>query len=949
MRGRFLAWTLAVPACLGAASAVASPWSHDWSARGRIALDLQSARFAAGANGHVLIGGARGAMAMFDAAGAQRWTSVAIGSMERGFGFQFAYLGEVSVDDDGSAWYTTHGGIDADDSDSVLVRLDADGRVRWARPGAGSQLARVGDGVLVAGCANDYRSSIVSRFDIDGALVWQRLLPRATCGKLAITAAPDGGAYVVQYQMSQFPFGSTVTRIAADGTPQPAALSEIWSSPYPKVFIGAGMTYFPGAQTRRLDPDTLATQWSVPACAPLGVVPAGVEGAGDLVCRRDQAVLRLDAATGEPRWSLPLEYFSAATVSADAVMLVKDRLLHRIDLATGVVLSTAELPAGGIDDFVVGIGQPANGGVGIALSNQAPDAGVGSAAYVRATSGGAVSPLLRVGTASLQLFGNLRRDGDELTAATLDDGGDAPTLRLRAASAVDGATRWDAAHTFAAGEYPHHVSPVAIGTDFVAAAVSWSISKSAYDDVASGTDIVVHERAGGALRWRMRLVDPDFDFPELRGGPVSLVADADGGLVVSVPHTVRWGADPENAVRVTRLAAADGAQRWRQERGFTNDAPQLWRVGDGVFFVTARSVARIGVADGSGGWFVSTPATATMQPLLLPGGDIVVAGGISGATTVTRLALATGQAVWSQSYSDGARNTLANSLARGASGDVVVVGLSRAVGAGNPSRPFVLRLDTANGSQRGAETPDAGVRSASYAAVQAGANGSQYVVETRRSRNSQTQGATWLTRLDASGRAVFRQGLRPTVFGSAARRAYDLPFEAPSNGEAVVGGISIGGEEGQGISTKRIDLAVRATGDLSVALEPVPSLLTGRPFDVAANVAYDGDAPTTATLYLRLPWSGARTPPVCTGVAPADCVVDARNGWYLVELRLAPGARVRFAVTHTAGEAEAAYRLGGEALIEAAIVGETGLREASIDNNLDAATRPVSLFADGFD
>lgn len=945
---RILARTLAVPALFGAASVAAAPWAHDWNAQGRIALERSTARFAAGANGHVLIGGEHGALALFDAAGAQQWSAAAMGSMERSFDFQSTYLGDVSVDDDGSAWYTTRGGDVSDDSDSVLARIGADGRVRWARPGAGSKLARVGDGMLVAGCANDYRSSVVSKFGDDGALVWQRLLPRATCGQLSITAAPDGGAYVMQFQMSAWPFGAVVTRIDASGVPQPALLSDTWGSGYPTLVADAGAVYLAASLTRRVDPDTLVTRWSVPSCHPLGVVPAGAQGAGDLVCVRSGEVLRLDAATGEVRWAVDPEYFGAATVTADAVLLAHERLLQRIDLANGVVTSTAALPDGGIDDFVVGIGRPVNGSVGIVLSNQSPGAGTGSAAYVRATPGGAVSPLVRVEMAPLNRYGNVRRDGDDLTAATLDDGGDVPMLRLRAASATDGATRWEAAHAFASGEYPHHVSPVAVGTDFVAAAVSWSIAPSASDDVASGTDIVVHERASGALRWRMRLVDPDFDFPELRGGPVGLVADAEGGLVISVAHATRWSGTVENAVRISRLAAADGALRWRRERGFGNAATQLWRAGDGVYLTSLNSVARIGLATADSGWFVSTPASTTLSPLVLPGGDIVVAGGIGGTVSVARLAFATGQAVWTQSYSDGARNTFSSAVTRGASGDVVVVGLSREVGAGNPSRPFVLRLNAANGSVNGAQAASAGTHSATYTGVAAPANGGLYALESRRSRNASTHGATWLTRLDSAGLPIARQGLRPTVFGSAARRAYDLPFEAPSGGEVVLGGMVIGGEKGQGISTRRIDLAVRATGDLSVALESVPPLQTGRTFAFAANVAYDGDAPVTATLYLRLPWSGAATPLACTGVAPADCTIDARNGWYLVDLRLAPGARVRVAGTQMAGEFEAAYR-SGDALIETAIVGETGLRETSIDNNLDAATRPVSLFADGFD
>lgn len=942
---RFLAGMLAAPALFGAASAAAAPWAHDWNARGRIALDYPSERFAAGAGGHVLVGNGRGAMAMFDATGAQRWASTAIGAIDYGFDFQSTHLGQMHVDDDGSAWYTTQGSSAGQDAATVLVRVDADGRVRWSRPGTGSRLVRTGTGAIVAGCGNDYRASVVSKVDAEGALVWQRTLPRATCGNLAIASAYDGGAYVLQYDTSGFPFGAAVMRLDAYGTPLPQRANGTWSGAYPQIVAEAGALYLIGSQTQRLDPVALTTQWSAPYCMPLGVVPAPVAGAGDLVCWRDTSLMRLDATTGEPRWSVP-GYFGRAAVSADAVWAADGLSLQRIDVATGAVLSTAMLPDSGAGDYVVGVGLPASNGVGVVLSSYAPDAGIGTAAYVRATSGGSVSALARVETAPLNLAGNVRRDGDDLVSAAIDDDGDAPALRVRIAAALDGAARWEAVLGFGPGMYPHHVSPVAVGADFVAVAASWSVSRSAYDDVASGTDLVVLARAGGAVRWRQRIVE--FDTPELRGGPVGLVADADGGLVVSVAHATRWTGTLENAVRLLRYAAADGALRWRGELAFTNQASQLWRAADAVFAVASVSVARIGTADGSG-WSVSRPATPNIAPIALPGGDIVVVGYVGGSTVVARLALATGQVVWERFYADGARNTSAGAVTRSTNGEVVVVGVSRETGSGNPSRPFVLRLDAANGSVRGAETPSAGVHSASYGAVAAGPNGTLQVIESRRSRNALTNGATWLTDLDAAGRPVARRGLRPTSFGNAARRAFDVPFGASSNGEIVLGGMIFGGEVGQGISTRRIDLATRATGDLAVTLDPLPQLRTGRPFAFAANVAYDGDVPTAATLYLRLPWSGAPAPPTCTGVAPADCAIDTRNGWYLVDLRLAPGARVRVAGTQVAGEAEAAYLFRTVPLIEAAVIGETGLRETSVDNNLDGATRPVGLFADGFD
>ena len=253
---------LLVPALFVAIPAAAAPWAHDWTANGRLAVHDKTARVAASANGHVLVGNQDGAMAMFDAAGSQRWATVAIGPMD--YLSAGNYLSAVIVDDDGSAWYTSSGV--SSDGNTVLTRVGADGRLLWSRPSTGSRLARVADGVIVAGCGNDYQSSVVSKVDIDGALVWQRVLPRATCGYLSITAAADGGVYVLQYDM---PWPSTtshtLSRLDAAGLLRQSIASDAsWPSD-PRLVATPGSLFLAGSRAMRLDPSTLSTLWSVDA------------------------------------------------------------------------------------------------------------------------------------------------------------------------------------------------------------------------------------------------------------------------------------------------------------------------------------------------------------------------------------------------------------------------------------------------------------------------------------------------------------------------------------------------------------------------------------------------------------------------------------------------------------------------------------------------------------
>lgn len=956
----FVARTAAAFACLfSAAPAVASTWSQDWTQTGRLHVGphAQTARFAAGDGGHMLVANDRARLTLFDAAGAKRWTTTGSASTLVGR-FQPGY-GDAIVDADGSAWFSTRSVTGASfDEDSTLTRIDATGNVLWSRFVPGSQLARTAAGVVVAGCVRSGRGTVATHYDAAGQLGWQRLLPVPECERVRLASA-GGSVYAAQFARADAPGRYTLSRIDAAGRIAQTVELTLPAAQVARVLATDAAVYLASdsASVHAFDAQTLAPRWNASDCRAHDVVPASApSGAGDVICSRAGTLVRLDAATGTQRWAVPTaSALHAVRVIGDAVLAADGASVRRFALADGAAGWSTTLPANSSADAAIGVARAANGRIGVAHSTCA-HAALGCTALVAsvALDNGALAHSAPIVDAPLDAYGDMLRDGDSIYSTHNVIGGSHDGVDIEKRSVVDGFDRWFTGHSTPYGArltYSRH----ALGPNFVAVVAMWTMAPEDESvNALTGADVAVFGR-DGVFRWRKN-IDAVIAVATLQP---EIVVDSAGDIVVGTAYVALGDDGYVRSSVLRRLIVATDEERWRVDAG-AGYAPRLYRAGTDIIAVDdgfpdrIASVSRIATANGSLVWRAPVPTQLGLDVAVLADGDVAVHS-TAGATlpAVSRLDYATGGVEWQRTYGDGATLYNMHNLQQITGGQLLVSGYTYPAAPLRANRPLFVRLDLATGNVVATSPVAIGSgASVTFTGPWASADGRLWVEERRAYDNESRSRGAWLTEVDVNGARLGSQALRLVPYSDVQRQTGAAFAAAPEAGRLLVHGTSVGGGKGDGHAFEMIDTSVTETGDLAVELDSVPTLRRGLLVPYAATVRYTGSATTTATLYLQLPWSSAGAPPTC--VTPLGiCTVDAASGGITVSLSLAPGDVARVSGTFIAWEPDGAFggtaRRSGDPLFAATVAGRTGLRESTLDNNFATQRPAMSLFADGFD
>jgi hypothetical protein len=838
--------------------------------------------------------------------------------------------------DDGGAFVALGDGYDG--YGDHVIRVDADGTVRWSRDVPTGWLADAGAGRIASASG-----TALTLLDVaTGDVIWQRRMNPADNASNAggVAADTDGNLYAT------FPIGTStgsafrIVKFDTDG-------NVIWNVETELeggaaiAGIGSAAIYVRTANDvrgfRRADGSLEWTQAIVPAARVL----AGGDPVEPIVVAPD-AIVRLADDDGSPRWSVPLEVATPrAAALADAVFVDTGAGLVKVDLATGVIEWTVPLPAdsgrfsiGGVASELVTMGPGPYGTRAAAPTIRRIESGTGS-----------VSEPVGMAAVAQGVMGQSIVDtaDDVLSAASVADI-DASEIRVRAIDGASGATRWESIDPVDINLSPADPD-FTVGGDAVAVVTALNNVGLA----AGATRVELLDRVSGAVRWQTTLAD-------IGQGPTMTVApaiDANGDVIVSagLVGDCEGGGNGCEHWTVFKLAAADGSALWRADR-----AGPLWfstQVYPQSFVVTASGIAVAGAdadglrdapvvmlssIDGSENWTSSAFGMPTAL-YAASDGNLIVEGldGWGKLDAASGAPLLTGEDPPPFCFTacfDYATIITAND-------DVVTAG-------GGDAVP-VLTLRRGESGSAGTYVPEypatPGLSSTFNRVYGEDASG-KVLLRLARSQRPRGMNLQFLTRLDLGTGTLGPQQmmsdgdddvLDAAVFATAISASSDRVFFDTLT--LTPPGVSTTG-------ASRVDAASVANGNLSVSASfDAPRASANGRVGFHATVTYAGDQPVSgAALVVRLPWSSGVDDIVCTSAAAANCVMDTRSGNVHATFDIMPGGSV--AISGSVGVLPLDADL---ATLSAKTFGPFSLAEMNTFDNFARASVVEELFADGFE
>lgn len=837
-----------------------------------------------------------------------------------------------------------------DDRYDLVVCIGADGQARWSRALPAGWLARLPSGrIASAGYAH-----LVVLDGSSGDVAWQRTLSRTygTSGGLAVDAASnlyvsassgDGAFHTRKYDANGDLQWDVATAADQGGV----------------VAAAAGRVYLRAdASMHALDATDGHFVWGAYA-GNQGIIR--LAGDGDPVVTDAYVISRVSASDGSTRWSLPLADIRNIDVLGDALLVATSSMRARLDPDSGAIVWSAAYGDG--PRLPLGAGVRSATEARMLARPIAPAPGIARAIDERIDlASGAVASSVQVGvidhgvdTASL-----LDEDGHvlEIGASQHIDG---PRLHLRAIDVASGAPSWQVDDEIAppGGAFAPALWRAKPAIAF--ASNTLSVAQVVGDGgLCMGNSgwvrVAAYAHADGARHWANWLRDADAAGCPHVSEPV--VDDA-GNVFVSTVTLVGCTPPGLGCQRRTlyKLGAADGAVLWRHDEGL--DAGMEGLVlsphvlassgGDivvaGGFLDDQATALRVSGADGSIVWRSLVFDGLALGDALdhLADGSFVAYGGTDASYSWARLDAATGAAAWTSTVP---WVPCYGADCSGYGTALLLPGDDKLVPFQRDYAPWLKRQrNDGSGGVDAWMLGDASPILSSWVSQTLRDPGGRLHVYLRRGHRF-TGSVSFLAALDAQGNLLGQQAFYPYDGDPLDAWSYPEPLAMPAPDRVLARTLAARPPLPTTSGVALYDTSVTAHGNLAVALDTDRTRVgTDMPLTFRLHVTYTGDAPIAgARLVANLPWASGITGATCAVQSGGDCALDMRTGNVRATFDLAPGGTVDVSGTVRVLDADRE-----KPAITATTYGPIGLAEADTLDNFARVDMVQSLFVDGFD
>jgi PQQ-like domain len=668
---------------------------------------------------------------------------------------------------------------------------------------------------------------------------------------------------------------------------------------------------------------------------------------------------RLDAATGNVRWSQPLDYTHLiGTIDGDLLTWDGQRV-NRLGGNDGTTRWTSALTLAQ-GQQLLGAGGCSTAAVCVAVSEIFPQLAF-SLLRLSAASGDSIDTLSPPASAQSVDAISFREDAGHVLAVGVVVQHGSPTFQARQLDAASGAELWRTNLTWAAAQSRMPGFAQANGAAVVAVA-AYTPGVEASFPLATGHALVAAlDDQTGAVRWQHEFLDEadaqsrtDVSAPLIDSNGDVFVAYLaniiDSSQFVPILRTVRY---------VVKLSSADGSELWRFQASTGGATPQIILLGNDLLVsmdaASANPPYGVALLSGSSGavkW--SSPlfkesgaySVASANGELLTSGSVLDGASSTYVTGWARLDPVTGSSIWFNSAPYPACTTNVNECIFSTTqltlpdGDQLLAGeldaraFARILPAISAAQPRDYQLAAPGSILRSFVTSSA-----------LDASGAVWLQKTLKVPHT-ASGIVTIAQFDPlTGTQSAAQAIGAYFDDAFAEQHTPTMLGAPQNGRLLVATHSNGalGPSTQGDGA--LDVTVQSHGDLVVSVNTdrrASSVGGVVGFHIVAT--YTGDAGAAGiNLFAKTPWALDAASVTCSVQGASDCSVETRSGNLRAGANLMPDGKIDIFGSMRALPSTETN------VLRAFAYGAPGLVEADMENNFATATIAESLFADGFE